>query len=168
MLQKKWVFAALLLSLAFAGVAFAVAGGWIFAQRKEYEVEPSFTVVEAGGDYFDVWLDEALSVPLNPGLKFDFGTVEKGQNVTEGVNLYVENTVGEDILVNFVFVGLPEYLEGNVAVGGGDAVPIIPAGGVMEVTVELTLCSGLYSTPIVPPTPRFQINAYIWIDPICP
>lgn len=166
--KKKWVLITLLSSLALATVAFAwaTAGGWIFTQRKEYAIEPSFTVVEIGANYFDVWLDEDLSVPLNPGLKFDFGTVEKGQNVTKEATIYIENTVTEDILIGFVFVDLPRYLEGTVTTES-DPVPIIPAGNALKATVGLTLCSGLYSTPIVPPNPMLQINAYSWIEPNC-
>lgn len=156
----------LLLSLVFVSVAVAWAGGWIFAQRKEYAIEPSFAIGKIGGNYFDVWLDEDLSVPLDPGLKFDFGTVEKGQNVTKEVTIYIENTFTEDILVYFVFVDLPQYMEGTVIIDGGNQVPsiVIPTGSVAKATVNLSLCSGLYSTPIIPLAPKFQINAYRWIE----
>ncbi len=165
MLKKKWMLATLLSSLALISLVSAWAGGWIFTQQKNYAVEPSFTVVETGANYFDVWLDADLSVPLNPGLKFDFGTVEKGQNVTREVDLYIENTVAEDVLIDFVFVGLPEYFEGMVTIEGGDPVPIIPLGSHVKATVSLTLLSGSYSTPFVPPEPMLQINAYRWIEP---
>jgi len=166
-LKKKWMLVALFLCLAFASVAIVWAGVWVFAQRKEYGIEPSFTVVETGSNYFDVWLDDSLSVPLNPGLKFDFGTVEKGQNVTREVTLYVENTFTEDIFVNFVFVDLPEYLVGTVTLDPRTPSPIIPAHSAIMVTVSLTLHSGLYSTPLVPPNPMLQINAYVWKEPSC-
>jgi hypothetical protein len=165
-LKKKWMLIALFSSLAFASVAVAWAGGWIFAQRKEYVIEPSFTIGEIGKNYFDVWLDENLSVPLNPGLNFDFGTVEKGQNVTREATIYIENTFSEDILIYFVFVNLPQHLEGTVTIDGGKQVPsvVIPTGSVAKVTVNLKLCSGLYSTPIIPLAPKFQINAYRWTE----